>query len=53
MTTPPVPLPTRRDLRIVVTLAVASVLVVLPYILHEPSFFMDDWRNLARLDPVG
>lgn len=48
-----VPLPTRRDLAIVSILTVASLLVVLPYLLGGPGFFMDDWRNLARMDTVG
>ncbi|MCB0959091.1 MAG: hypothetical protein KDB04_06165 [Acidimicrobiales bacterium] len=26
---------------------------VLPYLLGGPGFFVDDWRNLARLDTVG
>lgn len=47
------PRPTRRDLQIAGIMAVASVLIVLPYLLGGPGFFMDDWRNLARLDTVG
>lgn len=26
---------------------------VVPYLLAGPGFFLDDWRNLARLDTVG
>ena len=46
-------LPTRRDIVIVASFAAASILVVLPYLRGGPGFFMDDWRNLARLDTVG
>lgn len=53
MTATAVPAPTRRDLLIVATLAAASVLVVLPHLTGDPGFFMDDWRNLARLETVG
>ncbi len=45
--------PQRRDLLTVAGLGAASVLIVLPYLLAGPGFFMDDWRNLARLDTVG
>ncbi|MBS1837193.1 MAG: hypothetical protein JST64_05795 [Actinobacteria bacterium] len=34
-------------------LVVVSYLVALPYLLQGPGFYLDDWRNLARLDTVG
>ena len=46
-------MPERRDLLTIAGLGAASVLIVLPYLLAGPGFFMDDWRNLARLDTVG
>lgn len=45
--------PDRRDLLLASGLLVASLVVVLPYVLGDPGFFVDDWRNLARLDTVG
>ena len=30
-----------------------SVIFVVPYLAGGPGFFVDDWRNLARLDTVG
>lgn len=53
MTLGSVPVPERRDLLTIAGLGAASVLIVLPYLLAGPGFFMDDWRNLARLDTVG
>lgn len=29
------------------------LVITLPYLIAGPGFFLDDWRNLARLDTVG
>ncbi len=43
----------RRTLAYAGLFTVACLLISLPYLLAGPGFFLDDWRNLARLDTVG
>jgi hypothetical protein len=42
-----------RDALLAAGMLVASIVAVLPYLRGGPGFFMDDWRNLARLETVG
>ncbi|MBX3286872.1 MAG: hypothetical protein KF703_16105 [Actinobacteria bacterium] len=43
----------RQTLAVAAAATVACVLVSLPFLLAGPGFYLDDWRNLARLDTVG
>ncbi len=46
--------PTTRQARSVIGALVAgNLLVVVPYLLDGPGFFVDDWRVLGRLHEVG
>lgn len=43
----------RPTVLICLALFAACTAIVVPYVLDGPGFFMDDWRNRARLDTVG
>ena len=43
----------RRTIALAGLFTFACLLIALPYLLAGPGFFLDDWRNLARLDTVG
>lgn len=43
----------RRDSAIAAGFVVACTVVVLPDLVRGPGFYVDDWRNLARIDTVG
>lgn len=43
----------RRDVLAVAGFLALSVLAVVPYLSFGSGFYLDDWRNLARLDTVG
>ncbi|MCU1371421.1 MAG: hypothetical protein JWO77_2615 [Ilumatobacteraceae bacterium] len=51
-TSPTVP-DRRADAAIAGGLLVLCLVRVIPYLAAGPGFFLDDWRNLARLDTVG
>lgn len=43
----------RDDAAVGAGLLALCLLRVVPYLLAGPGFYMDDWRNLARLETVG
>ena len=47
------PVMARRDVWLGFGLALASFVAVLPDLLGGPGFYLDDWRNLSRIETVG